>query len=815
MKSVLSSDRTDTKAMPDSFSPPWFFYPLLIIIILALFWHKIIFHNQIFFFFDLSGIYYPLFSVMSEALQNGHLPLWTNDLFAGTPPAADATMAAFYPINFLLFKFFSVLTAYKLLFPLHIFIAAFGIYFWLKKFTGSAAAAFIGTLIFSLSGYWTARALHLGIWMTGAWIPWGLWAMEKYLEEHKVRWVLFWGIFLALQILAGFVQLAFYFVWISLLYALLSGKRFWGVMTFKSAAGKIALWLSSLFLAVGTCMAQLMLGMEFTGLSVREEGIYGLLKYVGAFSPAHLLTFISPDLFGRVRPWDICSGRINWLEIFVNYWESAVYIGMPALFLIFLALRSYKQSRQVRLLTISAIVCFLIAFGMFNPVMLILQELPGWKYFRVYSRFNLFTVMMLAGLAGIGFANLTELVKSGGREWLKSVNKFALWLTIIWVFCVAAGNVIFRLLWHFIVKINFILIEDLNSHIDLIQKTFLPWNPLVYTPLLLIAASILAFHTLSLNKLKPAVGLAAIVILLIFDLFIHNYSLNPTISGDYLKNEPPLAAFLKQDITPHRIMTDIDRDALNLGQENYWAERIAFLPIPHNLIWGNLNILNSFGPLKLKRVDELNSLTSSSARETSPETKSMFQQFAGVKYIITDKDAVMEGWETAFIDSSSSDKIYVYENLSPQPNAFLTENYLVDSPENIKTSMLEGKYDLTKTVLLEKSPSAEYFPAPDSLGEVVEFFKDNRQVEMRLSCSRNAFLVLTDTYYPGWKAYIDGRETEIYPADYVFRAVEAPAGEHTIRFEYEPDSFKKGLSISIICGIIMIAAIIVLGRKKV
>lgn len=58
-------------------------------------------------------------------------------------------------------------------------------------------------------------------------------------------------------------------------------------------------------------------------------------------------------------------------------------------------------------------------------------------------------------------------------------------------------------------------------------------------------------------------------------------------------------------------------------------------------------------------------------------------------------------------------------------------------------------------------------------------------------------LVLTDTFYPGWKAFVDDTKTEIYRANYSFRAVVVPAGTHAVRFIYDPLSVRVGLFVTI------------------
>ena len=67
----------------------------------------------------------------------------------------------------------------------------------------------------------------------------------------------------------------------------------------------------------------------------------------------------------------------------------------------------------------------------------------------------------------------------------------------------------------------------------------------------------------------------------------------------------------------------------------------------------------------------------------------------------------------------------------------------------------------------------------------------------RLSDLVNYMLVLTDTYYPGWRAYVGGEETESLRANGLFRAIRFPTGQHAVVFEFRPQSFRLGVVISL------------------
>ncbi len=71
-----------------------------------------------------------------------------------------------------------------------------------------------------------------------------------------------------------------------------------------------------------------------------------------------------------------------------------------------------------------------------------------------------------------------------------------------------------------------------------------------------------------------------------------------------------------------------------------------------------------------------------------------------------------------------------------------------------------------------------------------------RDIEIEATSSNGGFLVLTDTFYPGWKVFIDGKESKIYHANYIFRAVEIPKGNHIVKFEYKPFFYAVGKIVS-------------------
>ena len=88
------------------------------------------------------------------------------------------------------------------------------------------------------------------------------------------------------------------------------------------------------------------------------------------------------------------------------------------------------------------------------------------------------------------------------------------------------------------------------------------------------------------------------------------------------------------------------------------------------------------------------------------------------------------------------------------------------------------------------------------------------EVIIEANLKRAGFLVLTDTYYPGWKVYIDGKESKIYRADYLFRAVPLPKGRQVVRYVYDPLSFKIGLLISLGTALVLLVLMVKGSRSQ-
>jgi len=133
---------------------------------------------------------------------------------------------------------------------------------------------------------------------------------------------------------------------------------------------------------------------------------------------------------------------------------------------------------------------------------------------------------------------------------------------------------------------------------------------------------------------------------------------------------------------------------------------------------------------------------------------------------------------------------------SPLPHAFLAPRVeFASSGEAL--SRLVGGVDPRHTTIIERVVNTPPSPVGPLVPATIVSYQPHH-VAIRLLADRPGWLVLTDSYYPGWHAAVNGRQTPISIANYVFRAVPVPAGDLIITFDYEPASFRIGIFLSLI-----------------
>jgi hypothetical protein len=368
---------------------------LLLLVLLAiplLFW-QLTFTNLIFARGDTYYYFYPYWEYRAFMLRQWQLPLWNPYLFMGAPFLANSQAGVLYPLNWLLIGL-STPQAVKASILLHLGIGAVGMYGLARRgLRFSMGGAAIAALLFSLSGYLTAKVEQVNQLQGLVWLPYLLWTVQGLCQAsdgQAGRWRAqlqagaALALVLGLQILAGHTQSTF----ISLV-----GCVVWAGL--QALANPLRWqwrqWLPYLhpapFLLLGVLIAaaQLLPTFELTRHSFRSTGM----------TPAEAVSFsLNPLFAGRaLLP---SYGR----SLFTEY---LAYIGLGGLFLAGAGLLgSWRDSRRVQLVGLAGVALF-FAIGKYNPFYWVLVKvIPGFNLFRVPARWLVLWVVGVSLLAGWG-----------------------------------------------------------------------------------------------------------------------------------------------------------------------------------------------------------------------------------------------------------------------------------------------------------------------------------------------------------------------------------------------------------------------------
>ncbi|MEW5718643.1 MAG: YfhO family protein, partial [Chloroflexota bacterium] len=145
-----------------------------------------------------------------------------------------------------------------------------------------------------------------------------------------------------------------------------------------------------------------------------------------------------------------------------------------------------------------------------------------------------------------------------------------------------------------------------------------------------------------------------------------------------------------------------------------------------------------------------------------------------------------------------NDLVTVIENSDALPRTFLTHAAQVLDDATTLARLRDYAFDPRQGALLAEGQAlADRAPEQDEDESVQITLYQPERVQLNLTANRKAYLVLSDTWYPGWIARVDGKAAPVYRAYVTLRAVPVEAGTHTVEFEFRPTSFYQGAAISI------------------
>jgi len=186
-----------------------------------------------------------------------------------------------------------------------------------------------------------------------------------------------------------------------------------------------------------------------------------------------------------------------------------------------------------------------------------------------------------------------------------------------------------------------------------------------------------------------------------------------------------------------------------------------------------------------------------------------------VKYIIAsvEPEGLPRGQLKEVYHNSS---VRIYEYLSYLPRAYVVHQAkTINDDAQILEMLTSSTFDPRSQIIIEELPPAGLpgnVPSSNDRVQITQYQPQMLSIQVELA--ENGFLFLSDAYYPGWQAFVNGGETKIYRANYAFRAIYLPKGKHQVQFIYTPAGFKLGLAVTITGLILTLAVLAVCWKKK-
>jgi hypothetical protein len=729
---------------------------------------------------DVADYYYPYARFAMERLGSGHFPLWNPYIFTGEPFFATAQAAVLDPINLL--TYLAGPYAYWTWGAwLRLALLGWTMYGLLRALGRGAGAGLGAGVVFMICGFVMAW-LNYSVVTTLAWLPALFWATTRLLQTGRWIWgaataaalgAMFLGGHRETQILIGLFWPAF------TIYALLVlRQRGPGGPAFRRQAGLV---VGAGAIGVGLAAIQLVTFVDFLFSSSAIAARRSTVQSFDLGETALRLTVLFfPNFTGNPLE------RTYWLRALTNFNEQTGYFGLLAVALAVLG--AVYWGRRDRL------VPFLVGAGVL--ALLLAIKAPGFHLIKALPLFNVghgvrwVLVWSFCGavLVGYGLDALAALRPraAGTRRAALGVAAATLaaggFLLIIYL-GLRLGN--WDQAW-----------QPILSH-ERMVRLFQPPRLTMYAPVVFLAAGAAILLARWRGRLPAAATIAGLIVLLYADLWLFGSRYNPVtpVTAIYPPNEPLryLQAHLGHDrfvgaigtLRPNVPMVFGLRDVR--GYEDVIDEPFARL----------------YGPV----LNSLSTMQQGGLRLTAEEHRLL--RVAGARYLLTPRKPDVAGRPRVHQWRLEEGQAAIYEDPAALPRAYVLYNATVTPDLAAATrALLAPAHDPRRTVILTGGGDSATGPPDDVTATPVTWQRDEpEEVALAATLPAPGYLVLSDSYAPGWEATLDGRPAPILRANVVFRAVAVPAGAHVVRFQYRPPLFSLGVLISTLAALAILGLI--------
>jgi hypothetical protein len=721
---------------------------------------------------DFGFFAYPLAYFQRECFWRGELPFWDPYNNCGAPFLAQWNTMPLYPpaLIYLILPLNWSLSFFCLL---HLFWAGLGMYFLGYRWTGNGLGAAIAGLVFSFNGL----ALNLLMWpshiATYSWMPWVLLTVEMAWLKGGRRIIIAVACG-SLQMLAGGPE-TILLTWLlsAAIWGIHLAQSFWSQKSREVGnPGTILRRFPMVVLLVAAIAAiQILPFLDLAAHSQREQGYADTRWSMPAWGWAN---FLVPMVFGQV--WS--------MGVFFQHqqaWTSSYYLGTGALLLALLAIFLVRNPR-VWLLTGSAGLSLLLAMGeqtfVYRWLHRLIPQLSLMTYPVKFVTVVAFAVPLLAAFA-VSKLEIAE-AKQSRMIQRRLLVQGAILLSLIVLILIWAGhspfpgddlsatlrNGISRAIFLIVMTGLLWILPGLSSRNSDIEQQERESSPGIFQ------------QFAQVQRLFPVL----LLIILWLDVWTHEPPQNPTVPGFVYA---PNLARTKLDMKPQPALGEsramlspaaatkfrgfIMRDPKN----NFVIKRLGYFA-DCNLL-DDVPKVDGFFSLYPRECDELNSVLYDTTNANFPR----LADFMSVSQITAPGEFFKWTARDTFLPMVTAGQMPLYFND-------------IDLLHAIQATNFDGR----RLVLLPQETKAYVTVTHETSARVISSHFAHRQVDVEVEAAEPSIVALSQTYYHGWKAFMDGQPTRLLRANYAFQAVQVPGGRHHVRVVYQDRAFYAGAVIS-------------------
>jgi hypothetical protein len=741
---------------------------------------------------DMQMFFIPQKHILWASLTEGRVPLWTPFIGTGAPFLANLQSGVFYPPHWV-YAVLPFYAAFNLLVVFHFMLGGVFAFLLCRCLGMRPAAAYMGAAAWMFGGYF-ASLLNLVNALQGAtWAPALVWAVVRMPNVRAPRGAVVLVAVATCAVLAGEPQ-SFLFAVVAAVVAgaLVIARRPVERSELVRLAGQLAIAGA---IVAGLAAIQLLPTLEL----LRESGRTGGLSYGEAVAfdlrPIRIIHFlIPPDYRDPEYVFGVRSviGR-------GDPWLFSIYLGALMPIFAYFAWRRRGRRREVAVWSAIALFAVLVALGESTPLYLwLFDHVPGFGSFRFPEKYLFWTAFAAMLLTGWGTEELLDGTLRKADGWFGLVYLTAV-IGVVGVFRFGRdGLERFAAGWG-----NDRMMSDFDYAYGIWTQNALKLAALVSLALALIWL---------FRRKRVTASLFSVLLgtLVTADLVVAHRSLNPVVEQAFYEKEPLLFE--------HLPLADVRRDyRLRTTRFDSAGSVPVIRGVPleaQKWLWQQILVPNVGQTWGVLQQDAWDAIKLSGARDEKelqraiPDARRRWAllRLHSVKYVhsILPIDAEGEAREMELDTLPGT----LYELERPLPRAYVasrSETYATSV--EIINRVLSPDFDVQDAVaLLDSTRASDALPelrtaAPQPSfprARITSSTDAEVRVEVDADLDSGAYLVLTDSYYPGWTARVDGVDRPIARANLFFRAVALRPGDREVTFSYRSRPFEFGRAIALL-----------------